>query len=439
MKQPPSRRLVLRGLLGGGVASLALPWLEALSGHSRIAHAGDSGFPVRFCLFYWGNGNLPETWTPEQDGEDFSLTEQMLSLEALQHKICLVTGMSVKVPNVVPHIAGAAGLLSCQPVLQEEEDTFAGPSIDQIIASAAGGETLYRSLETAATNASALSYTAPYSRNPPETDPFALYSRLFGDTFREPGSEGLVDPTLGLRRSVLDAVMGDIQSLQNRVSATDRERLEQHLDGVRQLETRLALLEEDPPNLESCQLPETPTGDYGDIEGRPQIADRNAVISQLLAMAMACDQTRVVSHYLSDPVNNELFPEATAGHHELTHNEPGDQPEVHAITTFCVEQFASFLQALDDIPEGDGTLLDHCSVLGCTEVSKGQTHSLDDIPLILAGGADGFFKTGYHHHSVSLDNATKVMLTLMHSMGITQSSLGSEDAYADSLLSEILL
>ena len=71
MRQAPSRRLVLRGLLGGGVASLALPWLEALSGHSRIAHAGDSGFPIRFCLFYWGNGNLPETWTPEQDGEDY--------------------------------------------------------------------------------------------------------------------------------------------------------------------------------------------------------------------------------------------------------------------------------------------------------------------------------------------------------------------------------
>ncbi|MDP6932965.1 MAG: DUF1552 domain-containing protein, partial [Myxococcota bacterium] len=206
-----------------------------------------------------------------------------------------------------------------------------------------------------------------------------------------------------------------------------------------ELEQRLALLEEDPPSMESCARPGEPTDDYSDIDGRPQYELRNGVMSTMVAMALACDQTRVVGHYLSDALTNNLFPDATAGHHDLTHNEAGDQPECEMITTFAVNQMAVLLAALDAIPEGDGTLLDHCAVMGCSEVSLGQTHSLDDMPIVLAGGADGFFRTGYHYRSYSQDSTTKVLLTLLQSMGISIGEFGADDAWTDQVLSDILL
>jgi hypothetical protein len=436
-----SRRHVLRGIMGGSAVSLALPWLEAMTIGTRAAYAGDSGFPTRFLLYFWGNGNLPEIWSPESTGEDFELTSQLSGLASIQHKICLVTGMSIKVPNVSPHSSGYSGLLCGQALEVDGDDaTLPGPSIDQVIASYIGGETLYSSIQVGCNDSvDGLSYNGPNSRNPPENDPYALYARLFGDTFREPGEEGLVDPTLGLRRSVLDSVMGDIDDLNGRISSADKERLEQHLDGVRELETRLARLEEDPPNLESCGRPTEPTEDYSDIDGRPQLSARNAIMSEMVAMALACDQTRVVGHYFTDPLTNKLFPDATAGHHDLTHNEGGDQPEIEMITTHCVDNLAVLLHALDSIPEGSGTLLDHTTVMACSEVSKGQTHSLDDVPIILAGGGDGFFRTGYHHRSYTQDNSTKVLLTALQSMGIAVGEFGTDDAWTDQVLSEILL
>ncbi|MEC7240592.1 MAG: DUF1552 domain-containing protein, partial [Myxococcota bacterium] len=364
---------------------------------------------------------------------------QLESLAQHKQKLTVLTGYGVHVPNVAPHWAGAAGLLTGHPILQEDSgDTFAAPSIDQVVANAIGGETLFRSLETGATNVGGSSFSGPNTRNPPEADPYALYERLFGSTFVEPGGEGIVDPRLGLRRSALDAVLEDLHALEQRVSSSDRIRLERHAAGIRTLEERLARLEEDPPNLAACYRPAGLTADFGDLNGRPQVEARNRAMSSLLAMAFACDQTRVFSHFLSDPVDNVLFPNASTGHHELTHDEPGEQPEVNALTKFCVSQFGVLLEELDAIEEGDGTLLDHCVIMGATEVSRGQTHSIDDMPILLAGGGDGAFRTGIHHRSVSLESTTKVLISVQRAVGMNVADFGAEDAYADSEVTEIL-
>ena len=159
----------------------------------------------------------------------------------------------------------------------------------------------------------------------------------------------------------------------------------------------------------------------------------------MLAVSLACDQTRVFSHFVSDPVDNVLFPEASSGHHDLTHNEPGEQDEVNAITKFCVEQFGVLLDKLDAIEEGEGTLLDHCALMACSEVSLGQTHSLDDMPIVLAGGGDGAFQTGLHHRSFSMESTTKVLLTLQRAVGINAADFGSEGTYSTEEVTEIQL
>ena len=340
--------------------------------------------------------------------------------------------MSIKTGNLIPHHSGKAGILSGAPLKVyengREDGTFEIPSIDQVIAAEIGGETIYRSLETGVLpGTGGNSYNGPNNRNPPELSPYAFYERLFGASFREPGEEGVVDPTLALRRSVLDSVMDDISRLDARVGAADKMRLDQHYTGIRELELRLARLQEDPPSLEACARPAEPAMDFPDIEGRPQIQAVHRAMTDLLVMALACDQTRVFSHWFSDPLTNKLYPDATAGHHSLTHDEPGSQPEVNMITKFVMEELNYMIERLASIEEGDETLLDHMALLATSEVSKGQTHLLDEMPIIIAGNACGALKQGIHYRSFSGENTSHVLLSLVRAMNISAASFGLEE------------
>jgi hypothetical protein len=431
-----SRRTLLRGLLGGAAVTVGLPWLEIFLPTARAA--SDGGFPRRFGLFFWGNGIIPSRWTPEGTGKDYTLSDQLMPLAPFRDQLTVVTGMRVAVPNVEPHFATAAGFLSGRPIQKNGSDhTFAGPSIDQIIAEAVGGETRFASLELGAKPGSGMSHVGPNAVNPPETSPFALFERVFGGGFTLPGDTPKVDPTLALRRSVLDAVMGDIERVQGQLGAEDAARLEAHLDGVRALEKRLAKLEEDPPNLAACALPATPKADYPDIDGRPQLRAKNEILSEITAFALACDQTRVFSNWFTAPVNNNLFEGAASGHHQLTHDEPGDQPQVHAITLQCIEAFAAQIAALAGIKEGDGTLLDHMVVLGTSDVSLAKTHSPEEFPIALVGSLGGRLHPGIHYRSPAGENASKVPLTIARAMGIDLASFGDAEGYDDTGLGAI--
>ncbi|MEZ4321367.1 MAG: DUF1552 domain-containing protein [Myxococcota bacterium] len=432
-----NRRTLLRGVLGGTAVGLGLPLLDCMLDTNGTALASGGALPVRFGLFFWGNGVVPDQWVPEGTGTGWVASPELAPLDPLRSVITVVSGMSMRLPNIHPHSSGAAGILSGAPVLVDNPSSFSAPSIDQIIAAEVGGNTLYRSLQTASTDISGLSFNGPNSKNPAESDPYALYERLFGPTFVEPGGTAVVDPRLGLRRSVLDAVMGDITTLQGRLGASDRTRLDQHLTGVRELETRLARLQEDPTDLEACVSPDAPLPSFPDLEGRPQLQERNRAMAKLLAMACACDQTRVFGHYFTEPINDVLFTGASAGHHDLTHNEPGSQPEVHAITVQCMEAYAAFVEEFQAIPEGGATLLDSCAILGATEHSLGRTHSVDDLPLLIAGSACGQIVNGVHHRGVGQDNVSKVALTLVRACGVLLPTFGVDDAQTSDGLSEI--
>lgn len=433
-----TRRTILRGMLGGSAISIGLPVLECFVNSNGTAFASGTGFPSRFGLFFWGNGNLPERWNPVGEGADYTLSEQLQPLQEVQSLISVISGMKVFVPNEVPHMSGAAGILSGSSLdTSGGGETFQVPSVDQIIAQELGGETRFRSIEVATQPSGGLSYNGPYNTNPPEQSPFALFERIFGTGFRAPGDEPIIDPTIALRRSVLDAVMEDVGRLNSRVGASDRIRLEQHLEGIRALEFQLAKLEEDPPNLAACVKPGEPFPEYPDIDGRLQLSAIHRAHTDLLVMALACDQTRVISDYFSSPVNNTLFPGSSAGHHQLTHDEPGDQPEVNAIVVQIMEEFNYLVSQLHNMAEGDGTLLDSCSILATSDVSFGRTHSLEDFPIIVAGAAGGYLKQGIHYRSPTGENASQVLLTLIQSLGISVGSFGTEDARATTGLSAL--
>ena len=435
-----SRRTLLKGVLGGATVTIGLPLFECFVNSNGTALASGSGFPKRFGLFFWGNGNLPDRWVPSETGEVWTLSDQLAPLAPVQHLINVVSGLDVYVPNIYPHTSGAAGILSGGLVDNRGgSETFERPTIDQIIASEIGSDTRFRSIEVGAQPSEGLSYNGPYSKNPIETSPYALFERLFGAGFYAPGDEPILDPTIGLRRSVLDVVMGDANRLNGQLGAADRIRLEQYLDGIRALEFQLAKLEEDPPNLAACSKPEQPNESFPDIDGRPQLSAIHRAIVDVMVMALACDQTRVFSDCFTYPINNVLFPGATAGHHQLTHDEPGDQPEVHSIVLQVMDEFRYLVEQLNSVPEGEGTLLGNCAILGTTDVSEGRTHSLEDFPILTAGSAGGVLRQGYHYRSPTGENASTLMMSLLQAMGLSVAEFGAEDAKATSPLSAILL
>ncbi len=408
-------------MLGGAAVSLALPPLEAMMNRNGTAYAGDEAFPKRFGVYFWGNGVLPDRWTPTGEGAAWTPSPILMPLAPMREHITVVSGTRVATLNTAPHGSGPAGLLSGDNLAG---DSFTRPSLDQIIAGSVGSETRFRSLETGVQRAdSSLSYAGPQQRNPLESDPRSLFNRLFGEGFRAPGETSMPDPRIALRRSVLDAVTTQGGRLRSRLGAADRTRLDEHLDAVRGIERQLQRLEENPPNLAACMRPEMPPETIPDLLGRPDMQARARIMASLLAMALACDLTRVFFHMYSQPVNNTLFGMAPAGHHQLTHDEPGDQPQVFTILQIIMGDLATFLQALRAVPEGDGTLLDHTLVLCTTDCSFGRTHALDEYPIVLAGGASAGLRRNLHIRARG-ENTSKVSLSILQMMGVRATEFG---------------
>ena len=415
------RRTLLRGVLGGAAVSIALPPLEAMMNGNGTAWAGGEAFPKRFGVYFWGNGVLPDRWNPTGEGTTWTPSPILMPLASLRDRLTVVSGTRVATLNTVPHGSGPAGLLSGD---NEVNGSFTRPSLDQLVASAVGSETRFRSLETGVQRSDgSYSYAGPQQRNPIESDPRALFNRPFGEGFRAPGETSTPDPRLALRRSVLDAVTGQGTSLRQRLGANDRRRLEEHLDGVRAIERQLQRLEENPPSLAACRRPDAPPAEIPDVLGRPDMRARAQAMANLLAMALACDLTRVFFHMYSQPVNNTLFANAPAGHHQLTHDEPGAQPQVFAILQLIMGDLALFLEALRAVPEGDGTLLDHTLVLCTSDCSFGRTHALDEYPIVLAGGRSMGLR-GNTHLRARGENASKVSYSILQMMGVRAADFG---------------
>jgi len=429
------RRTVLRGLAGGAAVTVALPPLEAFMNSSGTAYANGTQFPKRFGVFFWGNGVIPDRWNPTGEGANWQPSEQLAPLAPHKADINVLTGFKVNVKNDRPHGSGPAGLLTGAAL---RNDMYVAPTVDQVIAREIGGETRFRSLEFGVQRSTrSLSYATPTQMNPIETSPARLFERLFGEDFRAPGESTGPDPRLGLRRSVLDGVMTQTAALKARLGAADRTRLDQHLEGVRSLERSIARLESSPVNLAACVRPSAPSASFADVAGRQQLSAVSRTMSDLAAMALACDQTRVFFDMFTQPLTDILIGTSSAGHHQLTHDEPGNQPDVHGITLAIMEEFAYFIGALKRIPEGSGTLLDNCVVLGTTDCGFGRTHQLTNYPIVVAGKGGGALKTGLHVRSATEENASKVMLTLMNAVGVRRGEYGLDTAKSTDRLTAI--
>jgi len=437
--KPVSRRAFLRG--AGAV--LALPTLEAMLNGNGTAYAQGAALPKRFVVFFWGNGNDPAAWTPAVTGTAWDPMPSQQALLPLKADVTLVSGMKLPVRNTNnPHVEGVVGLMAGgNPLLHASYNgtngdwnfmTVPGPSADQVVASAIGGTTAFRSLELGVTPVhgstgpgqavSYISHSAPYTPNACSVDPAAVFQRLFGNGL--PNPQPTDAPLKRVRASILDAVKADAADLKRRLGVNDQRRLDAHLDGVRALEQRINAMPAPPPS--ACRLPAAP------MPG-PGVAERAQVMGELAAMALACDLTRVVTLQLSSPASHSRFDaypsELTCGgeaksFHEYEHCAGYDAP-VKAVLKYFVDRYAAFVGQLKALPEGAGSLLDGCAVLGCSELGGGWNHQHDNMPLIVAGRAGGALTPG-RHIAAPNENPARLMLALMQSVGAPVTSWGLE-------------
>ena len=436
------RRAFLRGVAFGVPVAIGLPVLEHFLGESGEAFADGTALPKRFGVFFWGNGRGIDTtrWTPAATGATWDLSPQLTPLMAYKQYLTVVSGTKVKIANSPQgHHRGSVGILSGADFITQPagnapyRSTFAGPSIDQTIAAVTGAMTPFKSIELGisqkldkveGTTLQFISHNGPDSGNQQEYDPVKLFDRIFAGGAKAPTTDpALIQKAGEMKASVLDSVLADLTSLEGRVGARDKARLEQHAQNIRDIEKRLTTV--GPALSAQCMSPTRP-GPLATNSGGEPFVERTAALSQVLALALACDLTRVFSIQFTGSASNPVFYPIgiSGGNHDITHTGAAGQDQIDKSTTWTMTQLGVFLGAFMAATEGTSNVLNQSAILVTSDTSDGAAHSVDDYPILVAGSAGGFFKSPGLHVKTAGDNSSKVLLSLVRSMGIQAASYG---------------
>jgi hypothetical protein len=288
------------------------------------------------------------------------------------------------------------------------------------------------------------SYENTNSVNAPEWSPVRFYQRLFGPDYQDPNAPVFKpNPRAMVRKSVLSSVLDETKTLSRDAGAEDKARLDQYFTGLRELEKQFDIQLTKPKPLAACTHVDQPKDDIKPGLDATLVAQRHKVMSQLMVMAVACDQTRVFNMAYAGETAATAKPGYEKPHHTATHEEATDpvlgyQKEVSWFTRRAMEAWRDYVQALASVPEGDGTLLDHMVVYALSDISYAKIHSLDNIPMFTAGTAGGKIKTGLHIQGTG-DPGTRLGYTLMKLMGLDIPSWGKLSNTTSKDIGEILV
>lgn len=443
-----TRRNILRGTLRGSALAVGLPLLDLFLDGNGTALAAGAPIPARFGTWFWGCGINSARWIPDKLGRDYDLKAELTPIGPYKDKVTVLSGFNCVLggaPNL-PHWSGVmatfAGAAPSKGGMGTGSTDY--PTIDTLVADEIGKGSRFKSLEIACTGSSGVSYSmrAGSTVNPSEVDPVKLYQRIFGPEFKDPNAAAFApDPAVMLRQSVLSTIKDDREALLRSVGAEDKARVDQYFTSVRELEQQLGHMLEKPAPAEACVVAKAP----GQTELGPtwDVAAKNHdVLAQLLVMALACNQTRVFNVALSTAASNLRRAGEAIAFHELTHEEPideklGYQPKSTFFMERSMETFASLLKLMDGIKEGDGTLLDHSLILATSESNYAKIHSLNSLPIMVAGKGGGKWKSGQHIAGKG-DPSSRVGLTMQQALGISVSSWGAGAMQTSRPIGEVL-
>jgi hypothetical protein len=432
-----SRRTVLKGM---GVA-VALPFLEAMQPRPLLAASGNPNRPpLRMAFLYVPNGVHMPGWAPRAVGAALELPAILEPLQAVKDDLLILSGLTLNPARALGDGGGdharamASFLTGRHPRKTDGADLRAGVSVDQAAAQRIGHLTRFPSLELGCeggknagecdhgyscayqSNLSWRSETMPVAK---QINPRLVFDRLFGSPA---GRDGVDDIAKGIRhdKSILDFVGEDARQLTQTLGASDRRKLDEYLSGVRELEQRI---NRSRPTIDLgvAKYPR-PLGIPADYQ------EHLRLLGDLLVLAFQCDLTRIITFVFANDGSNRSYRTVGVadGHHDLSHHggDTAKQEKIQRINQFHTAQLAFILQKLKAIPEGDGKLLDHCMIVYGSGISDGNAHSHDDLPILLAGKANGTIKTGRHLRSPMETPVTNLYVAMLDRMGVKVDGFG---------------
>ena len=439
-KKHVSRRAVLRG----AGAALALPFLDSMVPAQTPLRKTAAVAPVRFCAIEVPHGAAGSTvlggtkhyWSPAKEGADFEITESLSSLEPYRDYLTIIsdTDCHNADPLAPPEVGGdhtrsaAVFLTAAHPKMTEGSDILLGPSIDQICAQRFGQDTPLPSIQLCIEDvgslsgacgygyscvyANTISWSSPTTPLPMEMDPRVAFERLFGSggTPAERATRRQAD------RSVLDTVLHDVAQFQKGLDPSDRKRLSDYLDDVREIERRIQKIEQYNSSGEARALPEAPIG------VPDSFAEHVKLMFDLQTLAFMANITRVSTFMMGRDVSSRVYPESgvkTPWHALSHHGEAPDKISEYAqLNRYHVSKVSDFLAKLKSTPDGDGNLLDHSLVMYGSPMGNSNLHEHKRVPVFLAGHANGKLKGNLHVRCPQGTPMGNVLVTCLHKLGI---------------------
>lgn len=422
------RRTFLRG---AGIA-LALPLLDSMV-PALTAAAQTAAVPRRRVGFvYVPNGAIMEQWTPAASGAGFELTPILQPLAPVRDALVVVSNLTRAEPNNNHAVSSACWLTGRAPRRTDGADFQAGTTLDQIVARHIGQDTIFPSLEVATEDFSGLvgacdpgyscaymntlTWQTPTTPLPMEINPRIVFDRMFGGgrTRDERIARMHTD------RSILDFVSGDLRDLERELGGSDRSRLHDYLEHLREIERRIQRAEAQVDALPD--VPEAPVGVPESFE------EHVALMFDLLALSFEADLTRVFTFMVAREVSQRTYPQVgvTEPHHSVSHyGNRRDAWEAHArINAYHVQLFARFLERLRATPDGSGTLLDHSLILYGSGMSDGNGHTAAPLPLVIAGGGAGTIAGDRHVVAPEGTPMANLLLSIADKMGVGIDRIG---------------
>ncbi|HJT88362.1 MAG TPA: DUF1552 domain-containing protein [Bryobacteraceae bacterium] len=423
------RRTFLRGV---GV-SLALPLLDSMLPAQTPLGKTAAAAKARLGCIYVPHGATMYKWTPEKDGTDFELPEILTPLAKVRDQVTIVSNLAHPAAGGVGSDAGADHARSAAVFLSgvhpEKESVHVGTTLDQVVARKIGQETPLPSLELSIEDVAlscgsgyACAYTNTISWQtasvplPMENNPQVIFEKLFGD-----GSNNA--DRLARRqesRSLLDSVTQEAASLQKQLPPSDRMKLSEYLDDVREIERRIQRAENQVPH--DLTLPPAPVG-------IPEAFDEHfKMMFDLQVLAFKADITRVTTMMYARDTSGAVYPQSGVrdGFHVASHhsNVRANMDKYALINQYHVKLLAYFLEKLRATPDGDGSLLDHSLILYGSSMSNGNQHDHDPLPVLLAGGASGQLQGGRHITYPQHTPMSNLLLSILDKFGVRQASFG---------------
>ena len=428
-KKSISRRTLLRGL----GATVALPLLDAMV-PSLTALAQTPAKPkIRFGAVYVPNGVVAERWFPSTEGPGFEFTPTLKPLEPFRDRLKVLSGLDSDPPRS-PDAATAVHARASTKFLTNVHPyrtLRAGTSMDQIAARVLGQDTQLPSLELALESVDAaatcddgsciyvgtISWAGPTSPLPMETDPAAVFERLFGDDTTDPAARRA---RARQKSSILDSMIGEVAAFKNKVGPGDQARLTGYLDSVRAVERRI--------QKAMAQNVEIPTVERP--SGIPATFEQHAkLMCDLQVLAYQADITRVSTFMLGRELNGRTYPEIGVpdAHHPISHhrNDPDRMDRCAKINRYHVTMFSYLLEKLASTPDGDGSLLDQIILLFGAGMNEGNGHLIKDMPLVLAGGGAGTLRGGDHIRYPEGTPQANLHVSLLDKLGASVESFGN--------------